>query len=135
MPSLKEILESKNVVIPENFKVFKDIFRHFRGKQVQEIKGDTRPLLDKPEEFYLQPTKAGGFLQGDILDNIPPVWVAKAEDGLLKAFGDEAGMAMVLSNECDCEHRTENAQAYIRLCRVVSEADLLSENDLAKEQG
>ena len=43
-------------------------------------------------------------------------------------------MAMVLSNECDCEHRTDNSQAYIRLCRVVTEADLLSENDVPKEQ-
>jgi len=133
VPSLKEILESKNVVIPENFEVFKDIFRHFRGKQVQEVRGDARPLLEKPEEFYLQPSVSGGFLQGDVLDNIPPVWLAKAEDGTIKAFTAASEMAMVLSNECDCEHRTENSQAYIRLCRVMPETTLFSENAVPKE--
>ena len=135
MPSLKDILESKNVVIPENFEVFKDIFRHFRGKQVLEIRGDTRPLLEKPEEFYLQPSQARGFLQGDVLDNVPPVWLAKAkDDGAIKAFSGDPEMAMVLSNECDCEHRAENSQAYIRLCRVITESALLSENEVPKEQ-
>jgi len=85
MTDLKEILQSRDVVIPENFSVFKDIFKHFRGKQVQDIDGDKRPLLEKAEDFYLVPPDKG-FLQGDILNNISPTWLQNDNEGSLSAY-------------------------------------------------
>lgn len=132
MADLKEILLSKSVVVPESFSFFKDIFKHYRGKQVQGIEGDKRPLLEKAEDFYLKPTDAG-LLQGDVLTNISPVWVAKDEDGGLTAFTSDPQMAMVLSTECDSEKR-DNAQAYIRLCPVFTEEELLDEMEVPAEK-
>jgi len=131
MSDLKEILLSRNVIIPENFQCFKDIFKHFKGKQVHDIDGDKRPLMEKAEEFYLNPLSDAGFLQGDILDNLSPVWLAKDNDQHLSAFSSEPQMAMVLSTECDCENR-ENAQTYIRFSPVILEDHLLHDLPSAK---
>ncbi|MEE9452010.1 MAG: hypothetical protein V3V61_04545 [Gammaproteobacteria bacterium] len=131
MSDLKEILLSRNVVIPENFQVFKNIFKHFKGKQVQDIDGDKRPLMDKAEEFYLTPPASGGFLQGDVLEGISPVWLANDENKDLTAFVSDPQMAMILSTECDCENR-ENAQAYIRFSPIITEEQLLNDSPAKK---
>jgi len=132
--ALKEILLSRNVVIPENFQVFKNIFKHFKGKQVQDIDGDKRPLMEKAEDFYLTPPSSGGFLQGDILENISPVWLANDEDqDHLAAFVSDPQMAMILSTECDCEDRErEDAQAYIRFSPIIAEKQLLNDSPAEK---
>ncbi len=74
MSNLKNILLSKDIAIPSDFDVFKNIYRHFKGKNIkvddQPLAGDSRPLLDKAEDFYLH-SPGIGFLQGDILKNVP----------------------------------------------------------------
>ena len=127
MPDLKEILQSKRVVIPDDYQVFKNIFRHFRGKQIGDIKGDSRPLLERADEFYRMPPKSG-LLQGDILCDIPTSWIQNDESGNLSGHASGKGMAMILSSECDCEARDDRShQAFIRLCPVVDEAILLED--------
>lgn len=141
MSNLKNILLSRDITVPSDFEVFKDIYRHFKGKSVKAeggtIPGDGRPLLSKPEEFFLVPP-SDGFLQGDIIANIPAAWLAKdtgeEEGNQISAFLSENRMGMIISNECDAEKRTENSQAYIRLCPVYKESELLQINGLiAKE--
>ncbi len=134
MADLKEILLSKNIVIPKNFEFFKDIFRHFRGKEVRGIEGDDRPLLEKASEFYLTPEHSGGFLQGDILDNLTPTWLAKDSKGILSAFVSNPQLGMILSNECDCEQRTEGSQSFVRICPVFFESQLIKELEISKEK-
>lgn len=46
----------------------------------------------------------------------------------------EDRMAMVISNECDAEKRTENSQAYIRLCPVYGETELVDVNGLPEDK-
>lgn len=72
-----------------------------------------------------------GFLQGDVVDGVPTTWIAKNEKGEFSAFQSTPIAAMVLSNECDCELRS-NSQNYIRLCPVLNQSDLLQDFDEKK---
>jgi len=131
---LREILQTKNVAIPESYDTFKDIFRHFKGKQVGAIQGDDGPLLDRPDEFYASPSAETGLLQGDVLENVPATWIQKNKDGTLASFRSEPGLAMVISNECDCENRENNSsQSFIRLCPVIFQSELLTGFDAKKQ--
>ena len=125
MSDLKEILLNKNVVVPQDYEAFKNIFRHFKGKKVGDIKGDDGPLMDRADEFYRTPLSEGGMLQGDILENIPSTWI-QSDNGTLSAFASTGSYAMVISNECDCEKRQDGShQSYIRLCPVMYQSTVL----------
>lgn len=126
MSDLKDILLNRNVVVPKDYETFKNIFRHIKGAAVGNIKGDGGPLMNRPDEFYLKPSTEGGLLQGDILENIPATWIQLDDEGTMKAFASTPGFAMVVSNECDCEKREGGSQqAYVRLCSVLFQSDLL----------
>ncbi len=134
MSNLRNILQSRDIAIPKDYDVFRNIYKHFRGKQVKEesgakTPGDSRPLLDKSEEFYLH-SSIEGFIQADILGGIPSCWVAKEGESDFTSFISEKMMAMVLSSECDTEYRTENSQSFIRLCPIFMENQLIIEQDL-----
>ena len=134
MPDLKEILLSKNVAVPEDYETFKNIFRHFKGKKVGDVQGDDGPLLSRADEFYLKPDTGSSFLQGDLLENIPSVWIQKDADGKLIALKSAASMAMVLSSECDCELRADQGhQSFIRLCPVLKQSELLEGYEKEKQ--
>jgi hypothetical protein len=127
VPDLKEILLNKNVAVPKNYETFKDIFRHFKGRSVGNVKGDDGPLMNRADEFYLT-SPINGFLQGDVLENVPSTWIQTDENGDLAAFASQPSSAMIVSAECDCEKRNEGSeQAYIRLCPIFSQLELLNE--------
>lgn len=126
MSDLKEILLNRNVVVPKDYETFKNIFRHFKGKNVGEIKGDDGPLMDRADEFYVKSPAEGGILQGDIIENVPTAWIQSDENGVLGAYSSATSYAMVISNECDCEKRENGTeQTYIRLCPVMNQDDVL----------
>jgi len=127
--NLENLLSSRDIFIPENFDVFKKIFKHFRGKKVGEIPGDKRPLLERTEEFYRKPPQEG-LLQGDILSAVSPLWIDSEGD----PTSADPREALVLSNECDTENREDSAQAYIRLCPVYNEDELLALDVVPKDK-
>lgn len=135
MSNLKNILQSREIAIPKDYEVFKNVYKHFRGKQVKEegdkdkISGDARPLLEKSEEFYLTSSE-DGFMQADVLVGVPASWLASDEKEELVSYISEKMMVMVLSSECDTEYRTSSSQSYIRLCPVYFENQLITDQDL-----
>lgn len=132
MASLSELIKSKAIYVPDEIKLYQDIFRHFRGKQVGDppVDGDSRPLLGSAEHFYCEPPTNEGFLQGDILDSIAPVWI----DSSGEATVGEVAFFMVLSNECDTELRSSGSQKYIRGCPVYTEEFVLKASQLTGEK-
>lgn len=120
MDFLEELIKTKKFQVPDTEQQYRNIFRHYRGKKVESLEGDPRPLLNDPKEFYLKPPTEG-FLQGDLLSGLSVPFIN--EDGEA-VVSDAAFCSMVLSNECDAEYRKNNYQAYLRLCPVFRETEL-----------
>ncbi|MCB9228647.1 MAG: hypothetical protein H6618_03465 [Deltaproteobacteria bacterium] len=132
MNGLLEILLSKKVSIPDKYDQYKEIFRHFRGKEISlenlKIKDKSQDnIFNDPEKFYLEsPTE--GFLMGDILKDISPIWIGSNSDktgSVIRKSGDSR--FMILSTECDCELRENGSHlSYIRVCPVYDEEEIVS---------
>ena len=131
MNALLEILLSKKVVVPEKYEQYKDIFKYFRGKQVtvenSNVKGkDLSNIFDDSEKFYLKSAK-NGFLMGDILENLSPIWLGGKEDGSISIKKSADAKFMILSTECDCEIRDDGKHfSYVRVCPVYEDEKILS---------
>lgn len=141
---LLEILQSKKVSIPETYDQFKNIIRVFRGKQGTigdfKVKQD-KPvkLFDDPELFYLvSPEK--GFLPGDILGDLPPIWLDSGSNEDIKIKKSASSKFMIVSTECDCELRDDGSHmSFVRICPVYDENEIeshiSSSNDLKQIMG